>query len=322
MLLFNAFKYGSATDAVTTTVAWIAVSINVVIFSSIILLSFSKRFGPKLVIWILKLLSKMHIVKNYQKTFRKVMRFVVNYQKTFKTLASSPFVLISQIFLAMADIIIGNLIAYFVCKAFVPAATLESLNITVLYVFIKSIICGLTLGFIPTPGSSGGAEAMFLVIFGNIFTAPFLPLITWRIVTYYGYLLQGLLVLVYDFVIGNKKYEKARLQQASEEQIEKLPTFKETLERNRKIISVVRSQEEDKIPVSPFTGMDIPQSYDKEEIIKDSSIVSKEEMQEKVYPAEQVLLEVKIKDINRRISIADKKKNKKIKAKIKRKSHK
>ena len=303
VLLYNAFKYGSATDAVTTTVAWIAVSINVVIFSSIILLSVSKRFGPKLVIWILKLLSKMHIVKNYQKTFRKVMRFVVNYQKTFKTLASSPFVLISEMLLAIADIVIGNLMAYFVCRAYLPAATFESLNITIFYVFIKSIICGLTLAFVPTPGASGGAEALFLVIFGNIFEAPFLPLITWRIVTYYIYLVQGLVVLVYDFAIGNRRYEKKK-------QAETLGvtggtqrhSFRETLIENRKTIETVKSQEEDKLLKQTFTGMDYYDSYDNygdDEVIKNSNLVTKEELSEKVYPAEQMLLEMRLKDLNK-----------------------
>ncbi|MBQ4535935.1 MAG: hypothetical protein IJA22_03800, partial [Clostridia bacterium] len=32
-------------------------------------------------------------------------------------------------------------------------------------------------------------------------------LLLWRFMTYYAYLLQGLFVLVYDNVIGNKKYK-------------------------------------------------------------------------------------------------------------------
>lgn len=316
VLIYNALKFGSATDPVTTTVAWIAVSINVVIFSSIILLSISKRFGPKLVIWVLKLLSKMHIVKNYQKTFRKVMRFVVNYQKTFKTLASSPFVLLSEMLLAILDIVISNLMAYFVCRAFLPAATFDSLNITIFYVFIKSVICGLTLAFVPTPGASGGAEAMFLVIFGNIFEAPFLPLITWRIVTYYIYLLQGLVVLVYDFVIGNRRYERKKQAEAlCEAGGTQKHSFRETLIENIETIEVVQSQEEDKLLKQTLTGVEYHKNYDTEEIIKNSNLVTKEELNEKVYPAEQLLLEMQLKDLNRQKKKNTKKINKRTRSK-------
>lgn len=300
VLIYNGVVYGSTTGAFATSVAWIAVIINLAIFSSIILLSISKRIGPKIVIGVLKLLSKMHIVKNYQKTFRKVMRFVVNYQKTFKMLASNPFVLLSEILLAIADIFVNNIIPFFICYAFVPVATIEAQNITFFTTFIQSVICGLTLGFIPTPGAGGGAEAMFVIIFGTIFQGKtFWPVLTWRIITYYVYLLQGLLVLVYDFVIGNKKYEKLKAQGVIVG--EKAPqTFRETLAQNRKTITVVQSQEEDKIARPMFTGLDKYENNDVDEIIKNSNLVSNEEMNERVYPAEQMLMEMRLKELNKR----------------------
>ena len=119
VLIYNSIKYGSAANAIITTVAWIAIAINLTIFLTVVLLSISKKVGPKIVIAILKLLSKMHIIKNYQKTFRKVMRFVLNYQKTFKTLLKNPIVLILEFILAAAEIIAYNLIPYVVYLAFV-----------------------------------------------------------------------------------------------------------------------------------------------------------------------------------------------------------
>ena len=310
VLIYNGIKFGSTTGAFATSVAWISIIVNVVIFSVIILLSVSKKIGPRIVIGVLKLLSKMHIVKNYQKTFRKVMRFVVNYQKTFKMLASNPLVLISEILLASADLIIGNLIPYFICRAFIPAATIEAQGITLFTTFIQSIICGLTLGFVPTPGAGGGAELMFVIIFGSIFgDKTFWPVMVWRIATYYIYLLQGLLVLVYDFAIGNKKYEKQKQAGIFSLQDETKPTFRETLVQNRKTIEVVQSQEEDKLAKQTFTGIDYYEKYEvNDEIIKNSELVTNEELHEKVYPAEQLLMEMRLKEINRQ----KKKQNKKI----------
>lgn len=294
-LIYNSVKYGGTADPFITTMAWIATAINVIIFSTVILLSVSKKFGPKIVIWVLKLLSKMHIVKNYRKTFRKVMRFVVNYQKTFKTLLKKPLVLIAQLVLSFGDIILLNLIPYFIARAFVPWEVIQAQNITVFRTFIQSLILTLSLGFVPTPGTSGAAEGVFMLVFSGVFSESglFWPVITWRIATYYYPLLQGLLVLVYDFVIGDKKAE--RLKKAGAEiyavETENRESFRESLDKNLHTIEVVQAQEKDKLPFQAFTGINMD-SYSGEELIQNSDIVSKEEMNEKVKPVEDIMNEM------------------------------
>ena len=301
VLIFNSVKYGGgATDVITTTAAWIAISINIAIFMTVVLLSVSKKVGPRIVIGVLKLLSKMHIVKNYQKTFRKVMRFVLNYQKTFKTLLKNPFVLILELLLAAADIIVYNLIPFIVCFVFVPNSVIVAKDITLLRTFIKGIICSLTLAFVPTPGSSGGAEAVFLVIFKDVFDDLFWPLLVWRIATYYVYLIQGLLVLVYDFLIGNKKAE--RLKQAGAEIYNPEPsksTFKETLEENMRTIEEVKEQEQDKIPTMAFTGTG-KQRKNAKEIIKDTQLLTDEELSNNTKDVDLLLLEDRLRNQERK----------------------
>ena len=298
VLIFNSVKYGSATNAIVTTVAWVAISVNIAIFMTVVLLSVSKKVGPRIVIGVLKLLSKMHIVKNYQKTFRKVMRFVLNYQKTFKTLLKNPLVLILELLLAAADIIVYNLIPFIVCLVFIPKANLG--NITIFKTFIQGIICSLTLAFVPTPGSSGGAEAVFLVIFKDVFDDLFWPLLVWRIATYYVYLIQGLFVLVYDFLIGNKKAE--RLKQAGAEIYNPEPnksTFKETLEENMRTIEEVKEQEQDKIPTMAFTGTG-KQRKNAKEIVKDTQLVSDEELSNNAKDVDLLLLEDRLRNQERK----------------------
>ncbi len=299
VLIFNSIKYGSAANAIVTTVAWIAISANIAIFMTVVLLSISKKVGPRIVIGVLKLLSKMHIVKNYQKTFRKVMRFVLNYQKTFKTLLKNPFVLILELLLAAIDIIVYNLIPFIVCLVFVPNAALG--DITIFRTFIQGIICSLTLAFVPTPGSSGGAEGMFVLIFGSLFGGKvFWPLFVWRIATYYVYLLQGLLVLIYDFLIGNKKAE--RLKQAGAEIYNPEPnksTFKETLEENMRTIEVVQEQEQDKIPTMAFTGTG-KQRKNAKEIVKDTQLLTDEELSNNTKDVDLLLLEDRLRNQERK----------------------
>lgn len=299
VLLYSQFGNIGKTSAVITSAAWISVIGTLAIMFVIILLSVSKKVGPFLVIWVLKLLSKIKLVKNYQKTFRSVMRFVINYQKTMIFFAKNFFVVVSQLFLALVDTILYNIIPYFIYKAFLPTGTL-----TIVEVFIQSLICNLTLGFIPTPGASGGAEGIFSIIFGGAFSGSglFWPLIIWRISTYYINLLVGLFVLVYDFAIGNKKAERLKEQKIGVYADDPKPTFRQTLKENRATIKIVETQEEDKLwsgVIKSSVNYHDQEHEDKDEIIE-GDLVSSEEMKNEVSASEQVLKEVRIHDIKKR----------------------
>ena len=296
-LIYNSVKFGGTADPITTTAAWIATIFNLMIFATIILLSVSKRLGPKIVIWILKLLSKMHIIKNYRKTFRKVMRFVVNYQKTFKTLLKNPFVLMAELLLSVGDIVACNLFPYFIVRTLVPTAEIE-----IFKTFIQALICNLALGFIPTPGASGAAEGVFMLVFAGLFPKGlFWPVLIWRLATYYAPLGQGLLVLLYDFAIGNKKYERRQKAGLQLEQAGAKETFKQSLQNNMQTIEVVQAQESDTIPIpiQILAGVNA-KNPDEKEIIENSSLVSNEEMDEKVRPAERVIDELHEKELKKK----------------------
>lgn len=291
-LTYNAINSPASTNTVATVAAWIVIAINALTFSVVVLLSISKKIGPKLVIGVLKLLSKMHIIKNYQNTFRKVMRFVVNYQNTFKFFAKNFFVLITEIALALVDTFIYNLIPFFIYKAFLPAGTMKWFEM-----FIQSIICNLSLSFFPTPGASGGAEAIFILTF-NAFASigQFWPVLIWRISTYYIYILQGFMVLIYDFVIGNKKADRLKAEGA--DIYNQKETFANTLNKNLEEIEVVQIQEDDKIAMRLLVSQ---KHVDEEsDIIKNSDIISKDDMNLKVKPAVAVLNEVRLKDIQKK----------------------
>lgn len=204
LLIFNAKAYISSAPVVVT-IAWISIICNSAVLLVILLLSVSKRIGPKIVIGILKLLSKMHIIKNYQLTFRKVMRFVINYQNCMRAFASHFFTVLFQIILASVEIFVSALIPYFIYRLFVPVPTVPMLDI-----ITKTIICSLVSLIIPIPGGSGTAELSFLAMFTGLFpegTAVWAMLI-WRTLTHYSIIIRGLVITIYDGVYGNKKSDR------------------------------------------------------------------------------------------------------------------
>ena len=64
------------------------------------------------------------------------------------------------------------------------------------------------MAFIPTPGSAGGAEACFLLIFGPVFGASYTPvaMILWRIITFYFiFLFGGIYSSLHSIKTGKEK---------------------------------------------------------------------------------------------------------------------
>ena len=68
-LITNAGAQGN--DAIVVTAAWLGLSLNLILLLGVMVLSVSKKIGPKVTIGVLKFLNKIKIVKNYEVTFKK-----------------------------------------------------------------------------------------------------------------------------------------------------------------------------------------------------------------------------------------------------------
>ena len=66
-------------------------------------------------------------------------------------------------------------------------------------IFSLSSFVAIINAFLPMPGSSGGTEATFVLMFGTIFTGTQAAsiMIVWRFVTFYQVLIVGCIVFLY-----------------------------------------------------------------------------------------------------------------------------
>lgn len=196
------------------TMCYIGFGLNVLLLGSILFLSVSKKIGPSCAIGILKLLSKMKIVKDYRKSFVKVMHTVRDYVATMKQFMSNIWVALAMLALSVIYFILFYSIPFVVYATFVPLDA--NWFSTYIQIFTMAVVCDMACSFIPLPGAAGMAELSFATLFGNFFKSAgagniaVWALLLWRIFTYYGYLIQGLFIMLYDFLIGNKKYEKQK----------------------------------------------------------------------------------------------------------------
>lgn len=208
----------------------------VIVFTMFV--SFSKKMGNKLVTWGLRLLKKMHLVKNYEKTHEKVTHFVEDYQNIMKEYSHAKLDVIYQILLHIIRFVCLYSIPFFIYKIF-PYEQASGYAIgNYGTFFIYTAMIELASSFIPLPGGTGMNEITFSFLFksylgGNTFWA----LLLWRFCSYYIYLLQGLGILTYDTVYGNKKYRwvKKRLAlQAESQEFRKLQIDNFRKERNNR----------------------------------------------------------------------------------------
>jgi len=168
--------------------AWIGLSITLLLFAFVFFMSITKKFGASLVVGVLKLLYKMKIIKNYKIILMKVLRFVKSYQYCIKSFAKRPLTVISEILVTIGSIVANALIAYFIYIAFVDIPIVSWWDIV-----SKCCICELASSFMPLPGGSGAQEFSFNALLGTLFTSGtlFWGILIWRILTYYMYIIQG-----------------------------------------------------------------------------------------------------------------------------------
>lgn len=187
----------------------------------IIFISVSKNVGRKLVAWCVKLLHKMHLIKNYEKKYESVMKFVDDYQNIMREYGKSVGEVIYQIAIhAIRQIVIYS-IPFFIYCVFMGFPATGGWQIYT-ELFISAALIELSSSFFPLPAGTGMNEVTFQMIFmAYLGDQTFWALLLWRFATFYLNLIQGICIITYDTLYGNRKYRwiKKRLALQEESQI-------------------------------------------------------------------------------------------------------
>ena len=195
---------GSIASSIVQVACWVGFGFNFLLVALFIILSVGS-FGKKMVMGILKLLHKMRIVKNYNEQYEKLLKTVEEYQKTIKFFLKSPLLLIEMVLVTIVYLFAQYCIPYFIYLGFggEPSASMWFLS------FSAGLMIDLASSFIPLPGGSGMAEISFAALFAGLFSgASFWALLIWRCLTYYLFILQGLVLVLYDAFYGNKRNKR------------------------------------------------------------------------------------------------------------------
>ena len=179
--------------------------------SVIVVVILNKKVGVAIVVGVLRLFCKI-FGRNYDKSFRKVMRTVNIWQTTMRRYKKAPLVWISNILFSLTSYLSYYSIPYFIYCAFM------GWNIKVwIIIIVLSVIIDLASSSNPLPGGAGVSDLSFLAVFSAMFevSQQFWALLFWKGLTYYVFIAVGLLIICYDFLIGNRRLAKNKAKWAT-----------------------------------------------------------------------------------------------------------
>ena len=195
----------TSSAGLTTVLCVVGWAINSLLMVAIIVLSINQRLGTKIVVGIMKLLQKMKIIKNYEKSYNQVIKIVTDFQVTIKNFVKDGWTFFKLIVSNMASMILNYSMAFLVYCMMIGWFDFSMY----LEMFLLSVMIDMAASFVPLPGGTGVTELSFTALFAGLISPAAMltwALIFWRILTYYIVLIQGIVVMAYDNAIGNRKY--------------------------------------------------------------------------------------------------------------------
>jgi len=203
-------KMSGASFKIVLVLAIFSLAFMSVYLTFIILVCLNKKIASNLVALGIKILYKLHIVKNRKKIYFKVMRPALSFQHKMKKFFTSKKLAFISLFLSLIAYLIQSCIPACIYFIFEPFSFVKFWQLLSMAVIIQ-----LSFGVNPIPGGSGVAELSFYAVFTVLIDKSLLfwALIIWRILTYYIYLLIGFVIFISDNIANLKRKSKKKSKQ-------------------------------------------------------------------------------------------------------------
>lgn len=207
-----------------------AIGIIVTALTSVvfILVGSGKIVGRSLVRGIVKVGYAFKIVKDYRKSYNKIMRQVLEYQSSISYLNKHKGTLAICVAFCLLEVFAYFSIPFTVVMAF---SNIELTNATAVFSLLcicitKFIICQMAAVVIPLPGGTGMMEFSFIAMFGvsSLIGSKYivLGLLAWRFLTYYFPIIQGFTISTIDSISRVVKSKKELKSAQKTENVENL----------------------------------------------------------------------------------------------------
>ena len=174
---------------------WLAIvgfAVNILAIIAVILAGIKKQVITFFTTPIIKLLGKIHLLKNPEKTKEKLDESIDHFKEQFIFMKSEKRMVLKMFITAVIQSFAYYSITYMVYQAF------GNIGITFWQIVPTQAFLLLIMTFIPTPGSGIGAEGGFYLLFNTIFKEGtiHMSILFWRVYTFYLPIIVGSLFLI------------------------------------------------------------------------------------------------------------------------------
>ena len=150
---------------------------------------------------------KLHIIKNKEAALDKLNELLAAFAKEIVVLSTHKKMIVKLVIITVLRLTLQYSIPFFCARALhIDVSASVLFNIIALSAFVAMVNA-----FLPMPGSSGGTEATFVLMFSTIFQRGDAAsiMILWRSVTFYMTLIIGGVIFAYARTRENEPLEEA-----------------------------------------------------------------------------------------------------------------
>lgn len=175
--------------------------VNLLVLIMIFGFLLNEKFIRKILEKGIKLLYKMKIIKDMDKSQEKINKTLLDYKASIEDMKKDKKTAIELILVSVIQLTISFSVTYFIYRAleferghFIDIIAIQSLHY-------------MAVSFMPTPGTAGASEGGFYMLFKLIFPKKILSfaLMLWRFIDYYLRVMIAGLVTLTDFVSRKRK---------------------------------------------------------------------------------------------------------------------
>ena len=168
----------------------------------VMIATFMPKATTEIIGGFVKLLFKMHIVKNKKKAIEKTESEVNEYARSVRKILKTKGLFVKTIVISVVFHVLISMIPFFVLTAFGG-------NVDFLPCFVTTVAVTSAVYFVPTPGNAGAAEGTFYVVFSALSSGYiFWAMLVWRFFSYYIYIIMGP-IIYFRMHLERKKEERA-----------------------------------------------------------------------------------------------------------------
>ena len=274
LLVLNSKSLAGLGVAEATTIqvaAWVGIALNAIVPIVILLFTVVPKLGEKLVGGIIRLgakirIGKLCLVRDPEKAYSRATKTVADFKSSMAYVSKRFWYVLVCVVIMILSIALFYTIPYFVLLA--VSEDIEPSWRLFYDIVTMNVFTSLATSFVPTPGASGASEGFFYMVFQGVRNLTrgllFWVVLIWRVLTYYVFLLIGLVMVAYDFVTSSIKEKVINRKKLSKAREKLLPLLQSPMKEERLAsVRMLRSVEKQDRTFAPA-----PRPYDQKLMLR------------------------------------------------------